>query len=220
MKNFDELLRTLDSFGLNRKLIEIWIPEDKFVEATTNEDSLSITRSDDPYFGFGFGPNPPIDPRWSQFTFTRSTPKEITKNYELIGQWDAYGIETKKFDVDFLLLTDTKTINNLIEKNAPELSIRAEDEEVVTWVGIEDFALGAICRWESGGHVLSAIVVAKDKRGKGLGKAITMALINEAKNRGIDYVALGVMAKNEAAISTYRSVGFEELGKFNTFKVN
>ena len=217
---FDQLMDVADRLNIPRKLIEIWIPKDKFVEATTSDDSRSITRLDDPYFGFGFGPNPPIDPRWSQFTFTRSTPKEITKNYELIGQWDAYGIETQKFDVDYLLLTDTKTINNLIEKNAPELSIRAEDEEVVAWVGIEDFALGAICRWESGGHVLSAIVVANDQRGKGFGKTITYALISEAFKRGINYVALGVMAKNEAAISTYRSVGFEELGKFNTFKVN
>ena len=57
-------------------------------------------------------------------------------------------------------------------------------------------------------------------RGQGLGKQITKALVTEAFKRGIDYVALGVMAKNEAAIATYKSVGFEELGKFNTFKVN
>jgi ribosomal protein S18 acetylase RimI-like enzyme len=33
-------------------------------------------------------------------------------------------------------------------------------------------------------------------------------------------VALGVMAKNEAAIATYKSVGFEELGRFNTFNLD
>ncbi len=68
--------------------------------------------------------------------------------------------------------------------------------------------------------MLSAIVVAEQMRGQGLGKQVTKALVTEAFKRGIDYVALGVMAKNEAAIATYKSVGLEELGKFNTFKVN
>ena len=87
----------------------------------------------------------------------------------------------------------------------------------MTWVGIEGVALGAICKWESGGHVLSAIVVDRKFRGKGLGKQITKVLITEAHRRGINYVALGVMAKNQPAIATYQKVGFEELGKFNTF---
>ena len=87
----------------------------------------------------------------------------------------------------------------------------------MTWVGIDGVALGAICKWESGGHVLSAIVVDQNLRGKGLGKQITKALITEAHKRGVKYVALGVMAKNQSAIATYQKVGFEELGKFNTF---
>ena len=217
--NFEQLLEYAPAIGIPRKFFEIWIPREKFVSAVINEDSLSITRVDDPYFGFGFGPNPVIDPRWSSFTISRDTPKEVTKSFKLVGQWDAYGIATKPFDITYQVITDLDFINNLIEKNAPELSIRAEDPEVLAWVGIEQKAVGAICKWESGRYVLSAIVVAENFRGQGFGKKITQALITEAHKRGSDYVALGVMANNAAAIATYKSVGFVELGKFNTFKI-
>ena len=215
--NFEELLTSASKLSINREFIDIWIPRAKFVDAIFDSDSLSITRVDDPYFGFGFGPRPYLDPKWSSFTITRSTPKDITAAFKLIGQWDAYGIQTSNFNIEYQILENKKEINRLIESNAPELSIRAEDNEVVTWVGIEGVALGAICKWESGGHVLSAIVVDQNFRGKGLGKQITKALITEAHKRKINYVALGVMAKNQPAIATYQKVGFEELGKFNTF---
>jgi len=215
--NFEELLIAASKLSIKREFIEIWIPRAKFVDAILDNDSLSITRVDEPFFGFGFGPRPFIDPKWSSFTITRETPKEITSDFKLVGQWDAYGIETSNFNIEYQLINDQAEINKLIELNAPELSIRAEDNEVVTWVGIDGVALGAICKWESGGNVLSAIVVDQNFRGKGLGKRITKALITEAYKRGIKYVALGVMAKNQPAIATYQKVGFEELGKFNTF---
>ena len=215
--NFEELLTSASKLSINREFIDIWIPRAKFVDAIFDSESLSITRVDDPYFGFGFGPRPYLDPKWSSFTITRSTPKDITAAFKLIGQWDAYGIQTSNFNIEYQILENKKEINRLIESNAPELSIRAEDNEVVTWVGIEGVALGAICKWESGGYVLSAIVVDQNLRGKGLGKQITKALITEAHKRGVKYVALGVMAKNQSAIATYQKVGFEELGKFNTF---
>jgi len=215
---FESLLQLAESRFIPRKLLEIWIPEAKFLTVAESEDSLSITRIDEPFFGFGFGPNPIIDNRWSRCAITRSTPDQVTSNLELVNQWDAFGIETRDFEINYELDTDFKKINNLIETHAPELSIRAEDDEVITWVQVDNCAFGAICKWESGGHVLSAIFVKKEMRGKGLGKLITKALVTEACRREIDYVALGVMAENKLAIETYKSVGFEELGKFNTFK--
>jgi ribosomal protein S18 acetylase RimI-like enzyme len=218
--NFESLLEAAQSLSIPEKFLEIWIPRAKLVSWNLANDSLSITRIDEPLFGFGFGPNPEIDPKWSACAITRSTPRTITENLKLVGQWDAYGIETKSFDINYEVLTDFEFIDNLIESNSPELSIRAEDQEVVAWVGIEEIAVGAICKWESGGHVLSAIVVDEKNRGQGLGKKITQALISEAFKRKIDYLALGVMAKNQAGVATYKSIGFEELGQFNTFKLN
>ena len=116
-------------------------------------------------------------------------------------------------------MKDHKFIDIFLEKHAPQSSIRADDQEVVAWIGIEDLALGAICKWESGAHVLSAIAVAENERGKGLGKEITKALIDYAYKSGIPYLALGVWAKNEPAIATYKSIGFVLLGQFNSFSI-
>lgn len=214
---YRELLESASKLGISNKLITIWIPEDKYVDSHCSEDSLSITRESDPYYGMAFGTSPLIDPRWTHFSCTRSTPRAITEHVPLSGQWDAYGIETKSFDIEYKVLTKPEVINSFIEAHAPQSSIRAEDKEVIAWIGIEDVALGAICKWESGAHVLSAIAVAADQRGKGYGKLITKALIDFAFKNGIDYLALGVWAKNDAAIATYKSIGFEELGQFNSF---
>ena len=214
---YNELLECASKLGFSNKLITIWIPEDKYVDAHFSEDSLSITRESDPYYGMAFGPTPLIDPRWTHFSCTRSTPKAITAHVPLSGQWDAYGIKTKIFDVQYKVLSNHAEINSFIEAHAPQSSIRADDKEVIAWVGIENVALGAICKWESGAHVLSAIAVAKDQRGKSYGKLVTKALIDYAFKNGIDYLALGVWAKNDAAIATYKSIGFEQLGQFNSF---
>ena len=217
--NFDQLLEVAKELLIPQELIEIWIPRDKFENAVREGSSLSITRFDDPFYGMAFGTNPVIDKRWRNFSVTRSTPKSITSEYKLVGQWDAYGMATKKFDVEYELIANVDVINEFIETHAPESSIRGGDQEVVTWVWIPGIALGALCKWESGAHVLSAIAVAKEQRGKGFGKAITKALVSEAYERNIKYVALGVYAKNDVAIATYRSIGFELLGQFNSFEI-
>ena len=111
---FNELLVVCEKLSISRKFIEIWVPESKFVEAQTNGESLSITRIDSPYFGFGFGPNPKIDQRWTSFALTRSTPKALTQEFQLAGQWDAYGIKTKEFEVPYEVMTDFGIINSLI----------------------------------------------------------------------------------------------------------
>jgi ribosomal protein S18 acetylase RimI-like enzyme len=215
--NYKELLECASKLGISIKLITIWIPEDKYVDAHFSEDSLSITRESDPFFGLAFGPKPKIDSRWTHFSCTRTTPKTITQHVPLSGQWDAYGIATRSFDIKYNILKDFESINSFLEAHAPQSSIRAADPEVIAWIGIGEVALGAICKWESGAHVLSAIAVAENQRGKGFGKQITEALIDYAFENGIDYLALGVWAKNDAAIATYKSIGFEQLGQFNSF---
>ena len=105
---YNELLDCASKLGISNKLITIWIPEDKFVDAKFSGDSLSITRQSEPFYGMAFGSNPIIDKRWSAFSCTRKTPKEITAKYKLDGQWDAYGIETRKFDVEYQMIIKSK----------------------------------------------------------------------------------------------------------------
>lgn len=227
--DFDHLVSAAEKLGIDRALIEIWIPRTEFVKAVVEGENLSITRRAEPFFGWAFGRSPAIDPEWPEFAVNRSTPKEKTSGFTLQGQWDAYGIHTRAFNFlneysdeenSYELLHDHDEINAVIEAHAPELSIRAEDSEVVAWIGIRKeslVALGALCRWESGFHVLSAIVVATSERGKGLGRRITESLVDYSYKHGINYVALGVRADNEAAIATYNRIGFKKLAEFNTF---
>ena len=53
----------------------------------------------------------------------------------------------------------------------------------------------------------------KEYWGLGLGKALTKACIQCAKNAGYDQLELNVVADNDRALSLYRSLGFEEFGR-------
>lgn len=224
--HFDEAVKVAQKLKIHPAMIEIWVPRSEFVRAFVDDQNLSITRRSETFFGWAFGPNPTFDKDWRECAVTRSTPRDKTSHLKLISQWDAYGIETRQLQDSmhrsYEVLTDHDEINSLIEKNAPELSIRADDSEVVAWIGLRSgslVALGALCQWESGFHVLSAIVVKTEERGRGLGRKITEALVDYAFKREIPYVALGVRAKNDAAIKTYERIGFEKLGEFNTFSI-
>lgn len=224
--HFDEAVKVAQKLKIHPAMIEIWVPRSEFVRAFADDQNLSITRRSETFFGWAFGPNPTFDKDWRECAVTRSTPRDKTSHLKLISQWDAYGIETRQLQDSmhrsYEVLTDHDEINSLIEKNAPELSIRADDSEVVAWIGLRSgslVALGALCQWESGFHVLSAIVVKTEERGRGLGRKITEALVDYAFKREIPYVALGVRAKNDAAIKTYERIGFEKLGEFNTFSI-
>ena len=57
------------------------------------------------------------------------------------------------------------------------------------------------------------ISILKEYWGLGLGKALTKACIQCAKEAGYTQVELNVVAENEAAINLYQSLGFEVFGR-------
>jgi ribosomal protein S18 acetylase RimI-like enzyme len=59
---------------------------------------------------------------------------------------------------------------------------------------------------------LSAIGVRTGYQGRGLGEAITRALVDEALGLGHDLIFLGVYVENQRARQMYQRVGFETLG--------
>ena len=61
------------------------------------------------------------------------------------------------------------------------------------------------------GHITN-IAVDKSRRGEGIGRAITQALLQYAANLGVQYVTLEVRRSNTVAQSLYKSLGFIELG--------
>ena len=62
------------------------------------------------------------------------------------------------------------------------------------------------------------IYATQEYLGKGVGKALMQAAIQEAKQRDCDSLWLGVWEKNPRAIDFYRKWGFKEVG-MHTFKV-
>ncbi len=61
------------------------------------------------------------------------------------------------------------------------------------------------------GHVTN-VAVAQDRRGQGVGRAVTEALMQYAANLGVQYLTLEVRRSNRAAQALYESLGFEPLG--------
>lgn len=59
---------------------------------------------------------------------------------------------------------------------------------------------------------IQTIAVAPRARRHGLGRALMLALIGEARHRGATEVFLEVRADNPAAQTLYRTLGFEEIG--------
>lgn len=66
---------------------------------------------------------------------------------------------------------------------------------------------------EEGAAAIGNVYVRRDRRGRGLGKVVTAAVLNVL--RDIDTVGLNVRADNAAAISVYRSLGFVEHCEFS-----
>lgn len=61
------------------------------------------------------------------------------------------------------------------------------------------------------GHITN-IAVQAEERGRGVGTAVTRALMQYAANMGVQYLTLEVRKSNLAAQKMYKSLGFLELG--------
>jgi ribosomal protein S18 acetylase RimI-like enzyme len=59
---------------------------------------------------------------------------------------------------------------------------------------------------------LTAVYVAPDWRGRGLGRAVSEAVIDWARERGFESIRLHVADWNDAARRVYESLGFEPTG--------
>jgi ribosomal protein S18 acetylase RimI-like enzyme len=54
----------------------------------------------------------------------------------------------------------------------------------------------------------SRLIVKRDERGKGYGEAISLYLLNKAKEKGYKSITLGVDYDNTAAVNLYKKLGF------------
>ncbi|HEY8591102.1 MAG TPA: ribosomal protein S18-alanine N-acetyltransferase [Naasia sp.] len=59
---------------------------------------------------------------------------------------------------------------------------------------------------------IQTVALAEDLRGRGLGRVLVRALLDEAERKGVTSVFLEVRADNAVAQALYASMGFEALG--------
>lgn len=93
-------------------------------------------------------------------------------------------------------------------KNGTLFFVYENEGEVVGYAGL-DIVLDE-------GYVTN-IAVCKKARRQGFGRALTQALVAEAKNRGLCFISLEVRSQNLAAIALYEGEGFVAEGRRKNF---
>jgi GNAT superfamily N-acetyltransferase len=208
-------------------IFQIWIPQLGFMRALRIGDSLTMTRDCQPRFGLSLGHSVIIEADWVEFALPRELPADVTVQYPLIGQWDAYGIKTQIFKggQSAEILLDEELVRTFLIDNAPNSSTLRGDQEIIFWAGIRNHegelaSLACITLWESGARMLSSVATRIDLRGQGFAQKLIREILSLAAERGVGQVGLAVEAHNLAAIKVYENIGFTSLGKFNSFRKN
>lgn len=78
-----------------------------------------------------------------------------------------------------------------------------------------DAAAAALTNNNAGIGVYLNVVVREDLRGLGYGRSIMQAALNWSRTAGADWAAIQVVSDNAAAVSLYRSLGFEEVYRYH-----
>ncbi|WP_446219806.1 GNAT family N-acetyltransferase [Micromonospora sp. IBHARD004] len=105
---------------------------------------------------------------------------------------------------------DHPALAALIEESFPTTTSRPGDPRIVDWYGIRDGDRLVACGADrSRGDVgfLAGLTVATDRRGRGLGAALTAGMTRALAAR-YGLVALGVYTDNVGAIRLYRRLGY------------
>ena len=89
--------------------------------------------------------------------------------------------------------------------------VAKEDNDIVGYAGFWNVA---------GEGGITNIAVAPEKRRQGIAKAMLEKMISTAKELDLELLTLEVRQSNNAAISLYKSYGFEEIGKRKKFYTN
>jgi len=108
-----------------------------------------------------------------------------------------------------------KTCERLLNDAAPHFLV-AVTEAIP--VGFINFTVRQTILHRSPSALIDELVVAKEYQGKGVGKQLVLAAIEECKQLGCCEVEVSTEKTNDEAREFYKKCGFEESGMF--FEVN
>ncbi|MGB2570645.1 GNAT family N-acetyltransferase [Micromonospora citrea] len=154
--------------------------------------------------------------QWVQLP--RTDPQTLAGRFTVarLDEWDFLWTDTpppRQADeerVVRLTAADHPALAALIDEAFPSTTSRPGDPGVADWYGIRDGDRIVACGADrSRGDIgfLAGLTVAPDRRGRGLGAALTAGMTRALATR-YDHVALGVYTVNVGAIRLYRRLGF------------
>jgi len=204
---------------------QLIIPEDRFIKAVRNSNSVSLTTMDERLFGLGLGQNPPIDPNWKRFTVERKVDVSNYVDSIPLLDLDIYSIETQLYENSPIAIEihGDEEISDFLKLHAPNSSVWPGNPELVFWAGTRNesgelIAVGAVTMWETGQKVLSSVGTAENERGKGLATKLVAEMVAKVHELGFPRLGLAVRADNIAAKRAYEKVGFALCGEFTIFE--
>jgi L-amino acid N-acyltransferase YncA len=83
-----------------------------------------------------------------------------------------------------------------------------DEQQIVAWAALSPVS----SRRVYAGVAEVSIYVANASRGKGIGKALLAALIEQSERNGIWTLQAGIFPENKASIALHKSCGFREVG--------
>jgi ribosomal protein S18 acetylase RimI-like enzyme len=121
---------------------------------------------------------------------------------------------------DVVVEVGDEEVGALLPVASPTASAQPGDPGVRRWVGVRGPAGVLACAADTSaatgvGH-LSSIAVHPDARGRGLGAAVTAALVRRLFAEGRDVVTLGMYAGNTAGRALYDALGMKDEHRFTS----
>lgn len=224
IKDYEEAIEFLHDDLRATTLFKTWIPRERFIELLHSEGGISMFREDTTPIAFAIGANPPIRDSWKKMSIERgaSVIDEISAKER--EDWETYYMVIPRDPVPYTeprVRADAE-IDSFLKQHAPKSSVFPGNKEIVEWVRVdrniagktELLGVAAICRWESGEHVVASVATHSEMRGEGIGVEVMRQTLAVAQRSSIPILCLGVMSNNHSAIALYKKSGWQELVKF------
>ena len=199
-----------------------YISAENFVAAFKNESTFSFVVTGEPFYGHLYGSGAYLDPRCNDIAIAAEedfVPAGFAKRG---GGFQFWEIQTEHTGAAIELLRDAHEINELIDRDAPDSSVRPGDPEEIFWGGLRNSQgqladAAVVVKWQSGFHVLASVVTRAEDRGQGFATQLVRGISSHASLLGIDLIGLGVRPANVAAQRAYEKAGFSLIGSFTNY---
>lgn len=120
---------------------------------------------------------------------------------------------------DVVEVGDPDEVDALLDAAAPDSHARPGTPGIEAWLGLRDgrelVAVGAVVRNPDGSGHLRGVTVVRRARGRGLGRALSIALTRRAMT-GPGIASLGVYVDNEPALRIYHGLGYAVAHSFTS----